>query len=122
MELEDSLRAGTLLRGGKYRIVKTLGQGGFGITYKAKMKLEAEGAIGKMTVESDVAIKEFFIKSDCERTDGSNAVTVPSKKKAGFIEDYRKSLSKRQIICRDSTMRISSRSSIPSRRTPQPIS
>ena len=89
MELEDSLRAGTLLRGGKYRIVKTLGQGGFGITYKAKMKLEAEGAIGKMVVESDVAIKEFFLKSECERDENSNAMTVPSKKKTGFIEDYR---------------------------------
>ena len=88
MEPEDCLRAGTLLRGGKYRIVKTLGQGGFGITYKAKMKLEAQGAIGKLVVESDVAIKEFFIKSECERNKKSNSVTVSSIKKAGIIKDY----------------------------------
>lgn len=90
MELEDCLRAGTLLRGGKYRIVKPIGQGGFGITYKAKYRHEVQEAIGKMVVESDVAIKEFFIASECERDENSNAVTVPSKKKAGFIDDYRK--------------------------------
>ena len=89
MEPEDCLRAGTLLCGGKYRIVEAIGQGGFGITYKAKYRHEVQEAIGKMVVESDVAIKEFFIKSECERADDSNAVTVPSKKKAGFISDYR---------------------------------
>ena len=47
-----TLKVGTLLRGGKYRIEKCLGQGGFGIAYKAK----------DCTVKSGVAVavKELY--------------------------------------------------------------
>ena len=42
----------SLLQGGKYRIERVLGQGGFGITY-----LGEQVALGRK-----VAIKEFFMK------------------------------------------------------------
>lgn len=90
VDFEDALKPGTSLQGGKYKIIKAIGQGGFGITYMAKGKEQVQGPIGKMTVEIDVAIKEFFMKDDCERAENSQAVTVPSKKKAGQIEEYRK--------------------------------
>ena len=80
MQYEDVLKSGTTLQEGKYTIISTLGQGGFGITYKARMKYEATGSIGTMMVESDVAIKEFFIKSECERdnsTYGDRGYTPP---------------------------------------------
>lgn len=36
----------TFLQGKKYRIEKVLGQGGFGITYLATMKVEIKGPLG----------------------------------------------------------------------------
>ena len=47
------LKSGTYLQGDKYRIERSLGQGGFGITYLAEHELA-----GRM-----VCIKEFFPKS-----------------------------------------------------------
>ena len=46
------LRPNTILQGGKYRIERVLGQGGFGITYLAR----------NTVFNIDVAIKEFFMK------------------------------------------------------------
>lgn len=48
----------TLLQGGKYKLEKVLGQGGFGITYLASQEL----------LERKVCIKEFFFKDSCSRT------------------------------------------------------
>ena len=54
------------LQNGKYRIVRVLGQGGFGITY--------EGV--QTGLNRRVAIKEFFMSDYCERDGGSPRVTV----------------------------------------------
>ena len=52
------LRIGSSLQGGKYRIEKILGQGGFGITYLATQEL----------LDRKVCIKEFFFKDYCNRS------------------------------------------------------
>ena len=60
------LKPGTKLQNGKYEIIKTLGQGGFGITYLAE----------QMALHRKVAIKEFFMKEYCERDETTKLVTL----------------------------------------------
>ena len=52
----------TVLQGGKYRIEKMLGQGGFGITYLAT----------QVGLNRKVAIKEFFMKEYCNRDEATS--------------------------------------------------
>jgi len=70
------LNNNAVLSSGKYRIEKLLGQGGFGITYKAIMKETVSGSLGNMEVDVPVAIKEFFMKDTCEREE----LTLESQK------------------------------------------
>lgn len=85
----QQLTTNTLLQGGKYKIEKVLGQGGFGITYLAKQSVSIEGPLGKMNVEIDVTIKEFFMKDLCNRNEETSMVTVPSTGSVEFVEKFR---------------------------------
>ena len=60
------LKENAILQSGKYRIIRVLGQGGFGITYLAKHSI----------LEKQVAIKEFFPKDFCERESDNTNVTL----------------------------------------------
>ena len=62
------LKHGSVLQGGKYKIEKLLGQGGFGITYLAV----------QTCLDRKVAIKEFFMKEHCNRDVDTSHVSVPS--------------------------------------------
>ena len=76
------LRPNTTLQGGKYRIERVLGQGGFGITYLAR----------NTVFDIDVAIKEFFMKDENDRNGSS--VTMPNTTKQelflGQMEKFKK--------------------------------
>ena len=61
-----TLQQGSTLQGGRYRIERVLGQGGFGITYLAE----------DCVTRQNVAIKEFFMKEYCSRDDGTSRVTL----------------------------------------------
>lgn len=74
----------------KYKIERVLGQGGFGITYKAIMKEIVSGSLGNMEVDVPVAIKEFFMKDTCDREEGTGKITVPSQGSRTLVELYRK--------------------------------
>ena len=80
----QQLQPGTLLQGGKYRIVRVLGQGGFGITY-----------VGYNTeFEETVAIKEFFLKGVTERDETTSVVSVSNADNVQQFEEQREKFKK----------------------------
>ena len=74
----SSLRINTLLQGGKYRIEKVLGQGGFGITYLASQEL----------LDRKVCIKEFFFKEYCDRDGETSQVTIGTQSNHDMVERF----------------------------------
>ena len=73
------LSSTTLLQGGKYRIEKVLGQGGFGITYLAV----------QVGLNRKVAIKEFFMKEYCNRDAETSHVSIPSEGSKELVARFR---------------------------------
>ncbi|MBR6589759.1 MAG: serine/threonine protein kinase, partial [Bacteroidaceae bacterium] len=73
------LKPNALLQGGKYRIERVLGQGGFGITYQAI----------QMGLNRKVAIKEFFMKEYCNRDSETSHVSVPSEGSKELVTRFR---------------------------------
>ena len=71
------LTPNTTLERGKYRIIETLGRGGFGITYLAE----------QVSLHRQVCIKEFFPKDYYKREGDTGALTLSSD---GFAESMNK--------------------------------
>ena len=87
----QELQNGSLLQNGKYRIVKVLGQGGFGITY--------EGI--HTGLNRRVAIKEFFMKEYCNRDTSTSHISVGTEGSVDMVNDFRqKFLKEAQLIAR----------------------
>lgn len=91
----SQLQQGYILRGAEraYRIEGVLGQGGFGITYKASAVIK----VGNIDCSVPFAIKELFLKDCCERDTHTFAVTYsnPVKQrvensKTDFIAEARR--------------------------------
>ena len=75
-----NLQEGTTLQNGQYRIIRPLGQGGFGITYLAEDTL----------LKRQVVIKEFFIGELCFREKETSQVTVLSEGGRKTVDHFRK--------------------------------
>ncbi len=74
------LQPNTTLQGGKYKIERVLGQGGFGITYLAT----------QLSLQRQVVIKEFFMKDFCSRDESTRTMSAPSTGSSKLVEQYRK--------------------------------
>ena len=72
------LQPNTTLQGGKYRIERVLGQGGFGITYLAEQTL----------LQRNVAIKEFYMREYCYRN--GNQVLTHASLANSIVERFKK--------------------------------
>lgn len=78
------LQPNTTLQGGKYRIERVLGQGGFGNTY-----------VGYNTeFEETVAIKEFFMRGVTERDETTFTVSVSNADNVQQFEEQREKFKK----------------------------
>ena len=73
-----NLPEGYFLQEKKYRLTRTIGQGGFGITYLGVWNTEVKGELGAMKTKIPICIKEYFFKDYCYREKNSQAVRVHS--------------------------------------------
>lgn len=82
--IENTIPIGTILQGKsyKYEIIKVLGQGSFGITYLASIKMT--GDLG--AIDAFVAIKEFFMSD----INGRDELTVTTSNKDGLFDKYKR--------------------------------
>ena len=82
----DTLSKGCLLKGKSYDyyIEGVLGQGSFGITYLASVRMSGE--LGSLNTGMRVAIKEFFMRD----INGRDGTSVTSGSKHGIYEDYKR--------------------------------
>ncbi len=79
MEISQGLREGSYLRNNTYRIIRVLGQGGFGITYLAFDE----------SLDRYVAIKEFFPQDYCDREGTTRHVTTLISSAKDLVEKLR---------------------------------
>jgi len=86
----QQLQQGTTLQGGKYRIDRLLGQGGFGNTYSGY----------NTTFDEHVAIKEFFMQGVNKRDDYSGVVSVSLAENAQQFEEQREKFKKEALRIR----------------------
>lgn len=82
------LNPGTLLQGGKYRIVRFIKSGGFGCTYEAVHSIFC----------SRVAIKEFFPKDFCNRDSNTRNVTVGTLSKHTLVSKLKRKFIDEAIV------------------------
>ena len=78
--MSQYLPAGSPLHGGMYRVIRFISSGGFGCTYEAE----------HVMLEKRVAIKEFFVKDFCERSETTSHVVVGLRNKQALVEKLRR--------------------------------
>ena len=93
--METHLKSGTRLQNGRYEIGSVIGQGGFGITYRATAKTIISGALGSHDAKITIAVKEFFFADYCTRdADGRTVLTTATQSGSEMFERFRRKLIK----------------------------
>lgn len=93
LDYDNALKRCIILQGNSYQyfIEKVLGQGSFGITYLASVKMA--GALGAIDTNIKVAIKEFFMRD----INGRSEMTVTSGSKGGIYDEYKKKFTREAL-------------------------
>ena len=85
--MQQTLIEGSLLQGGRYKVESVLGQGGFGITYKALFT----------KLNRVVAIKELFIK-DCHQRLANGSVAVISQENMSEVSSCQEKFKREALL------------------------
>jgi len=99
--LPMNLPSGYTLQREKYRLIKMVGQGGFGITYKGIWPTEVKGSLGTIKTDVPVCIKEYFFKDYCFRDSKTNAVKIHSETGLMIFNKFKEKLIKEAKILSD---------------------
>lgn len=85
--MENYLANGSVIRSEKHKYVvqSVLGKGGFGVTYKATVQT----MFNNIPVTAVVAVKEHFLKDDCEREADTMSVTCSNSMKERYERSRR---------------------------------
>ena len=67
-----------MLRNGDYKIIKCIGQGGFGITYEAEQVL----------MKRKVCIKEYYLAEYCEREADTSSISSVTQASSDKMQRY----------------------------------
>ena len=88
--IKGALSVGTYLEGqtGSYKIERALGQGSFGITYQASMRVK--GNLGYLPGEIKVAIKEFYMHSLNTREESGVIIGSQAETFQNYLVRFRK--------------------------------
>ncbi len=106
-----TLKQGSELNGNniQYVIESVLGQGSFGVTYKAKGYTKAKGAFGEIKVElpHPIAIKEFFMRDINQRdVDGSISGLSEGSLAYNYAKKFRKEAERLAVMRHPNIVRV----------------
>lgn len=100
-DIQFALPEGSKVKGGEreYRIVRVLGQGGYGITYLATAGVR----VGQITSRATFALKEFFYKGRCHRAAGGLTMEYSAEAAADVeasLDSFRKEVLRLHHVCK----------------------
>jgi len=106
-----TLKVGSKLKGNSFQYVidGVLGQGSFGVTYKARGYSKIKGAFGDMEVElpQPIAIKEFFMRDVNQRgEDGSITGLTEGSLAYNYAQKFRKEAERLAALCHPNIVKV----------------
>ena len=106
-----TLKIGSKLKGNSFQYVieGVLGQGSFGVTYKARGYSKVKGAFGDMEVElpQPIAIKEFFMRDVNQRSeDGSISGLTEGSLAYNYAQKFRKEAERLAAMCHPNIVKV----------------